>query len=150
MKSYAIIFFVIIGAGLSNNLVAESMLKASYMRCVPFDKEGRKVGDDQECPKYKVSIIQLLANPELYDGKQVVVHGFVHLEFEGRGLYIRKQDHEEHLTHNGLWVGKLNPEARVRNCQDNYVTVIGMFRAKKYGHRGAWSGALEDISVCGG
>ena len=122
---------------------------AKLLRCIPFDDGGRKIAADAECPRYKTSIIQLLARPEIFDGKLVQVIGFVHLEFEGRGVYIRKQDYQDGLHHNGLWVGSLREGARIRDCQDNYVVIEGRFDARSHGHMGLWGGSLADISVCG-
>lgn len=118
------------------------------MRCWPFDEDGRKIGDDQECPQYETTILQLIARPELFDGKRVSVQGFVHLEFEGRGIYISRQDHSDGLTRNGLWVGGFREGARVRDCQDRIVVLVGTFHAQEYGHMGLWSGSIEDVSVC--
>jgi hypothetical protein len=45
------------------------------------------IGQSQTEPLH-VSLIQLIANPEKYDGKQVAVVGFLRLEFEGNALYL--------------------------------------------------------------
>lgn len=150
MKTHLFLSVIIVAGLFSNNAVAEPKWNTPYMRCFPFDDKSKKIGNDQECPRFEASIIQLLARPEIYDGKQVIIRGFVHLEFEGRGIYIHKQDYEHGLEHNALWVGGFRNGARVKNCQDNYVTIFGIYRAEDYGHMGMWSGTIEDISVCTG
>jgi len=39
-----------------------------------------------------VSLIQLIANPQAYDGKTVRITGFLHLEFEGNAIYLHNED----------------------------------------------------------
>src|SRR5689334_5615455 len=65
---------------------------------------GRLVDSAGRCLIYEPSIIQLIARPELYDGKLVRVIGFIHFEFEGDGIYVHKEDWEHHIYDNGLWV----------------------------------------------
>src|SRR5690606_22889167 len=52
----------------------------------------------------KVSLIQLLANPEKYEGKLVRVTGFVHLEFEDNAVWLHKADFENSMHSNALWL----------------------------------------------
>jgi hypothetical protein len=51
-----------------------------------------------------VSLIQLIGNPDKYDGKSVRVIGFLRLEFEGDALYLHQEDFEHALTKNAIWV----------------------------------------------
>jgi len=51
-----------------------------------------------------VSIIQLISNPEKFDGKYVRLIGFVRLEFEGDAIYLHEDDYKYGLTRNGLWL----------------------------------------------
>ena len=44
------------------------------------------------CVLWGPSLIELIARPELYDGKRVRVIGFVNLQFEGNGLYVSRGD----------------------------------------------------------
>ena len=39
-----------------------------------------------------VSMIQLIANPQVYDNKRVRITGFLHLEFEGDAIYLHRED----------------------------------------------------------
>ena len=51
-----------------------------------------------------VSIVNLIATPEKYDGKLVRIFGFVKLEFEGTGIYLTEADLKNYLGKNGLWL----------------------------------------------
>src|SRR6266850_7297599 len=47
-----------------------------------------EVDENDRCLSYQVSLLELVARPELFDGKRVRVTGYVHLEFEGNALYL--------------------------------------------------------------
>jgi hypothetical protein len=53
------------------------------------------------------------------------------------------------VTKNGLWLAcaetaiEGSKEAQVK---DRYALIEGRFTAKKKGHRGLWSGSIEDIT----
>jgi hypothetical protein len=51
-----------------------------------------------------VTLVQLIANPEKFDGRLIRVIGFLRLEFEGDVLYLHREDFEKQLTENGLWL----------------------------------------------
>lgn len=95
---------------------------------------------------YDVSLVQLLATPERFEGCRVLVIGFVHLEFEGNAVYLHRDDFEANLLKNGLWVefrpGVLKAAERY---SDRYLILAGVFTQHVRGHMGLWSGALRDI-----
>src|SRR5688572_9432758 len=67
-------------------------------RCEVVELEGGP------CVLWGPSIIELIARPEVYDGKRVQVIGFVNFEFEGNGLYVSKEDWEQSIYRNGVWI----------------------------------------------
>ena len=68
-----------------------------------------------------VSMIELIANPEKFDGKRVFVNGFVHFEFEGNGLYFHEEDYHNDLRQNGLTLS-VTPaqEKQYAGCESKY------------------------------
>ncbi len=96
-----------------------------------------------------VSIVQLLANPEKYEGKLISARGFVRLEFEGNAIYLHKEDYEQSLYSNGLWLNAKDCK-RVdgQEFDTGYAWVTAHFTARHHGHMGLWSGALEDVRDC--
>lgn len=94
-------------------------------------------------PLSGVSMIQLIANPEKYDGQYVRVMGFLRLEFEGNALYLHQEDYEESLSKNGVWVDVVETEAN-RKFNMKYVVIEGTFTSNQ-GHMWAWSGGIRDI-----
>src|SRR5690349_6313687 len=67
-----------------------------------------------------VSLIQLIARPADFDKKMVRVIGFCHLEFEGNGLFVHRQDFEQSISKNGLWLDAPRGKA---SLSDRYVIV---------------------------
>lgn len=51
-----------------------------------------------------VSMVQLIANPEKFDGKLIRIIGFLRLEFEGDALYLHREDYENGIMGDAIWV----------------------------------------------
>jgi hypothetical protein len=109
-------------------------------RCEGVDARGA-------CTIYGVSIVELIAMPRLYDGRRVRVTGWLHLEFEGNGIYLHRDDKIHGLYRNGLWVSFAGRDADM-SCAGGYALVEGTFDAGHHGHMGLWSGAIEGIDRC--
>jgi hypothetical protein len=90
-----------------------------------------------------VSIIQLVAAPERFDGKSVRVIGYLDIRFEGTALYLHREDDEYAVTKNGLLIHV--PE-RWHKTPRGYVIVEATFEAPKHGHAGMFEGALLNVT----
>lgn len=90
-----------------------------------------------------VSLVTLIANPEAKQGRQVLVSGYLTLDFEGRALYLHEDDYRHSQYKNGLWVN-IDRE-KYQQYDGQYVVVEGEFNAADTGHMGLWSGALTNI-----
>ena len=93
-----------------------------------------------------VTLVQLIANPEKFDGKLVRVIGFLRLEFEGDVLYLHREDYENAILGNGIWV-EVNPLIAKKRADLNmsYVLLEGVFNSRERGHMGMWSGELQQV-----
>lgn len=93
-----------------------------------------------------VTLVQLIASPEKFDGKLIRVIGFLRLEFEGDVLYLHREDYEYAILGNGIWV-EVTPEMTKRKAKLNmhYVLLEGIFSSKERGHMGMWSGTIKKI-----
>jgi hypothetical protein len=92
------------------------------------------------------SLIQLIANPDKYDGKFVRVIGFVRLEFEGNAMYLHREDYENSLLKNAVWIDPTSEMMKQREKFDKkYVLLEGTFDAKRFGHMGLFSGELHQL-----
>jgi hypothetical protein len=110
--------------------------------------ETEKPGSSPRQP-LAVSLLQLIAAPDTFEGKYVRIHGFVRIEHEGTAVYLHREDFEHMLTRNGLWLAANDATpAGSREAQVNgrYAIIEGRFTAKKKGHKGLWSGSLEEIT----
>lgn len=97
-----------------------------------------------------LSMIDLIANPELFDGQKVMLQGYVHFEFEGNAVYLHKEDFLYGIELNSLWLS-LSPSKGANEfseCQDSYALVRGTFSARMRGHNDMASGSLHDIVNC--
>jgi hypothetical protein len=106
--------------------------------CTILQKDGPCV--------YHTSLVDLIANPARWNGKRVIVDGFMHLEFEGNAIYVSEQDCRHFITKNGVWVDfREGSYGEAQALNDHYVRVQGTFDSKQRGHLGLWSGTLDDI-----
>ena len=82
----------------------------------------------------QVSLIQLISNPEKYDGKPARLIGFLRLEFEGNALYLHREDYEQSLP-NGIWVDVPKDLSKDENrlLNNQYVICEGIFHAADLG-----------------
>jgi hypothetical protein len=96
-------------------------------------------------------MIELIARPELYDGKRIRVIGFVNFEFEGNGLYVSREDWQQSIHRNGVWIEppksfESDSGSAARRPNQQYVLVEATFRAGQGGHMSMWSGTLERVT----
>jgi hypothetical protein len=94
-----------------------------------------------------VSLVQLIANPDLFNGKPIQVVGYLTVEFENVELYLHREDAERALYKNGVWV-ELSREEMKKYSRLNlkYVIIEGVFDSKQLGHMGSTSGTIAKIS----
>jgi len=93
-----------------------------------------------------ISLIRLLANPDLYNQQVVRVQGFLELEFEGTALYLHREDCEQMLTRNALWLDVPSEIwERKYELTERYVQVTGVFRSELHGHMDLFGGAITRI-----
>jgi hypothetical protein len=93
-----------------------------------------------------VSLIQLIANPEKYDGEQVEVIGFLRLEFEGNRIYLHEVDYTHNIGENAVRIGITKKQMKdLEDKNMHYVFVVGRFKAGQRGTSNA-NGTIVDIT----
>ena len=94
-----------------------------------------------------VSLIQLIAQPEKFEGKRVRFIGFLRLEFEGNAIYLHREDFDHGISKNGLWINVPSDMTKNQHLEVNmrYVICVGVFRAGGRGHMGMNSGEISDV-----
>ena len=101
-------------------LVAVCISLVSCVHVKPTDSSNNYPG---------VSMVQLLATPEKFDGKAVTVRGFYHAEFESVALYLSRDD-ARFITQNSVSLGTVAKSASpgaIANVNDTYVVISGIF-----------------------
>ena len=107
-----------------------------------------------------VSMINLIATPEKYHGKKVMVEGFLHVQFEDNVIYMHKDDGDYLMGKNGLWVSYAKEPSLEPLCEKQfaalarkltyfngrYVLIRGTFNMERKGHMGATSGTIEEVT----
>ena len=93
-----------------------------------------------------VSFLQPLGHSSVHDGKRVRVIGFAHVQFEGQGLYLHREDFENGLTKNAVWLDIDLEKPEFAALNGRYIIVEGTFKAGAGGHFGMYSGRLTEIS----
>ena len=113
----------------------------SFSQTEKFNAEHSEILKDSIT---EVSIIQLISNPEKYEGKTVQIEGFISLEYEGMAIYLTKDDYEYFNRKNGicLLLSKEDAISLKKECHKKFVTVTGKFQTKLYGKSSAWNGLL--------
>ncbi len=85
-----------------------------------------------------VSLLQLICNPEKYDGKLISVVGFLHLERGGDLLYHSEEDYKHGIAENAVWIERTDQMSGDNSGVDlKYVRIVGVFRP----HRTLWRAA---------
>ncbi len=98
----------------------------------------------------KVSMVELLATPEKYHGKEVRVIGVGNIEFEGNCIALS----EERLkcSDSCIWVDlddDVISKEEAAQWNGKYVEVRGTFDMYDGGHYGMFSGSIQDITHYG-
>ena len=94
-----------------------------------------------------VTVVQLIATPEKFDGKLIRVIGFLRLEFEGNVLYLHREDYENSILGDGIWVDVLpGMSKQSATLNMHYVLLEGVFSSREHGHMDVWGGTIKQIS----
>jgi hypothetical protein len=95
-----------------------------------------------------VSMLQLIANPDKFDGKQVGVIGFLRLEFEGNELFLHQDDCTYGIAKNGIEVNvNSTMKADAAELNMHYVLLVGTFNATKPGYVSMSSGSISALGA---
>ncbi len=102
-------------------------------------------GASSETP-IDVSIIQLIATPEMFEGKFVSVIGFIHIGQEQDLLFLEEQDFNQAAYQNALWFHLSEEMGRDwQKLNRNFVGVVGVFTARHEGPYGCPNGGFLSV-----
>lgn len=115
-------------------------------------KEKEIIYDNEVSPGvYEVSLIRLIAHPEIYHGKTVVVYGIGNFAFEGNSIFLNGEIYKKYSTKNSVWLNFSEDFIdenfdKLNELNGKYVKVVGVFDAGKHGFFASRSGSLDVIS----
>jgi hypothetical protein len=95
-----------------------------------------------------VSMIQLISNPDKYDGKKVEIYGYFIIAFEESVIYLNKTDYDIANTKNGIWLSVSKEFIKSQNIElpyKGYIGIDGIFLKNKKNSTSSYSGTLTDI-----
>lgn len=97
------------------------------------------------------SLIKVIADPGQFDHRIVRMIGYCVIEFEGNALYLHREDYEQGITKNGIWLAlpeQLPPERKelAGRVSEKYCLVEGRIAAGATGHMGGWSAEIGEIT----
>ena len=101
-----------------------------------------------------VSIVELLADPDKYDGKRVLIEGFFRNAFEDTAIYLNRESAEYGIAANAIWVDTDESVARTskhtkshyERLNGKYVAIEARYNKSELGHGGSYQGELENIT----
>jgi hypothetical protein len=142
-----------------NKFIFVFILAIGLMYQIGRAKEESKMATHNQEP-ISVSLIQLISNPNQFEGKRVRVKGYLHLKFEDYSLYLSQADADYLIGRNSLWIemgsqvqlqmvgkeGGLVPPDHINQLDCRYVLIEGIFNESNKGHMGAHSGALAQVN----
>jgi hypothetical protein len=104
---------------------------------------------NQQVQPLRSSLLQLIANPEKYDGRLVSIVGYLTFGQEGDGLYLHKEDYENGIDADGLVVERTRQMLKDREkLYDNYVLIVGVFQRQELPAIYISTGRITDIQKC--
>jgi uncharacterized membrane protein YcgQ (UPF0703/DUF1980 family) len=98
--------------------------------------------------RFHVSILQLIATPEKFNGKRVIVTGFLYLGEESDELFVHREDEKNVILDNGIAILE-TAEMRKKKAELNlkYVRIEGRFKAwEREGH--GFAGGVLEVERC--
>lgn len=95
-----------------------------------------------------VSMLQLIATPERFDGKLISVIGFLQLGRERDVLYVHEEDATHLILASGVPLDRTDEVGKgLKSLDEKYVKVLGIFRAGGK-HTVPFSGNITRIEKC--
>jgi hypothetical protein len=108
--------------------------------------------DQPPGPPVNVSMIQLIATPERFDGKLISVVGFLGVDPEDARLYVSEEDYKRYIPGNGVWIDENKQMQRdIEQIDLHYVTIVGVFKQKglpRHMAVGGGDSGISDIRQC--
>jgi hypothetical protein len=114
---------------------------------------GCRMTADRTKPKVEeVSLVQVLASPQKFDGRDIMVTGYyLSKGNENSTLYLSRDDARIGNISSGIAIagyqnGRVITSEAFNKRQSCFLAVSGKFRAGPTGHMGLWPGMIESVT----
>lgn len=125
----------------------KTVLLSQVLGLIGCDAHRGNLRNSQGSETEVVSLISVIANPERYEGRSLLLRGFLHIDYEGTALYLHHTDYQCGLTENAVAVTpRREMYAASDSYADRYVILCGVFRLHEKWGTGRYAGILEEIS----
>ena len=105
---------------------------------------GVQVSYSQQLPD--TTFANILADPDKYQGKEVVIFGYVNFEFEGDEIVLDTLDRRNRLFV-GSMATELLPIKHFQYWNGRRVIMQGVFDKNNRGHLGMYKGTITDVMI---
>jgi hypothetical protein len=96
-----------------------------------------------------VSMINLIATPEKFEGKLISVVGFLAIESEDARLFLSEEDYRQYIPENGVFIDVNKEVSRnMEKVDRHYVSLVGVFKQKGAGVSVGSNSEITDIRLC--
>jgi len=93
-----------------------------------------------------ISLVRLIARPEIYHERVVRTAGVLGLDFEGTALYLSEVDYARRLLPNSIWLTLEQEQVEgYRALEGRYVIVEGRFSKTRHGHFNLYVGSVDTV-----
>lgn len=122
-----------------------TLIVLGFLGCKSAKNSTSIVKDKAE----SISLISLIANPEKYHKKTVIVEGYFTMETEGQAIFISKNDYQTMMFKNAIYLYINYNSLKEMNIEEpykGYVKIEGVFNKDLKGSYSSYSGGLEKIT----
>lgn len=115
------------------------------------DADSPESGAKEWVGKPSPALIEVLVHPDQYQDKEVLVAGYLRVEFEGDALYLDEIDDHYVRTSNAFALSfqdnalQMSREEIAEQFNERYVLLEGTFDKNDHGHMGMFRGAFKHI-----
>lgn len=96
---------------------------------------------------HNVSMIQLIANPDQFEGKRVRLAGYANFESEGDALYLHREDFDATLLPNAVRLRIPRKQEEYRSLSRMYVILEGRFSRGERDTFSKYAGVVSDVTL---
>jgi hypothetical protein len=90
------------------------------------------------------SILAIAATPEKYDGRKIIVIGYLSLRQENYALFLHEEDFRREIYSNAIWLHmSSDQEESYKSYDGQYCVIEGIFRSGDFGFGGFYAGAMD-------